>query len=109
VSVSDVTATEGNKGWTTVSVPLTLSHASSTPVTVRYTVTLGTASLADVKLPGGTQTVTFPAGSTQQSIQVSLKGDKVREPNETALVTITSATGASIARSLGTITIVNDD
>jgi hypothetical protein len=109
VSIGDARVKEGNRGWTTVSVPLTLSQPSATPVTVRYRVTLGTASLGDVRLPAGIQTITFPAGTTQQTIRLSVRGDRVRERDETVLVTITGAIGASITRSVATVTIVNDD
>jgi hypothetical protein len=109
VSVSDVRVNEGDRGWTKVTVPVTLSPRSSRSVTVRYRVSLGTASLGDVKLPNGVQTVTFAPGTTRATIQLSVRGDRTRERNETVLVTIISATGASITRSVGTVTIVNDD
>ncbi|MGD9648632.1 MAG: Calx-beta domain-containing protein, partial [Pirellulales bacterium] len=53
-------------------------------------------------------TLTFAAGETTKTIDVLVTGDTVVEANETFLVRLTSASGATIATSQATGTIVND-
>jgi subtilisin family serine protease len=54
-------------------------------------------------------TVTFPAGSTSQSFNVSILADGLIERAETFKVTLLDSTGASIEDDEGLATIVDDD
>ncbi|MFL6245050.1 MAG: kelch repeat-containing protein, partial [Thermoanaerobaculia bacterium] len=54
-------------------------------------------------------TVTFPMGTTTQTITIKVKGDNSLEPNETFFVNLSGATNATIADAQGQGTITNDD
>ena len=108
ISINDVSVTEGNSGTKPATFTLTLSAASASPVSVTYATANGTASApTDYAALGGT--VTFPAGTTTQTLSVLVNGDTTAEPNETFTVNLSGASGATIARAQGTGTIVNDD
>jgi len=119
VSVGDASVLEGSSGTRSLVFPVTLSRASSSPVSVHYVVAGVTASGgskpgggADFKTVSGT--VSFPAtgGETavSQSVKVSVFGDTVDESNETLSVTLSSpSVGFSLGRSVGTGMIVDDD
>ena len=67
VSVGNATVTEGNSGTSTFNVPVTLSRASTTTVTVIVTTVAGTAK-AGTDFQSKTQTLTFAAGVTQPEL-----------------------------------------
>jgi len=112
VSVEDASATEGNL-LKIIRVPVRLSAASKSTVTVKYSVVAGTAGSQDALVPM-TGTMTFTpnrrTGLTPTVLYIPLIviGDRTVEPNETLSVTIT-ATGADVKRGAATVTIVNDD
>jgi hypothetical protein len=109
VVVAGLKAKEGNKLTTPFTFSVTLSDRPLTPVTVSYATASGTAtSGADFVATSGT--LTFPAGVMAQTITVYVKGDKVRENNETFSVNLLKAsTNAYIDVGQGVGTIVNDD
>ena len=108
LSINDVSVTEGNSGTTAATFTVTLSAASTSPVTVTYATANGTATAgSDYTATGGT--VTFPAGSTTQTLTVTVNGDTTVEPNETFFVNLSGAAGATIAEAQGIGTITNDD
>ncbi len=110
VSIDSPRVTEGNSGSKNLTFTATLSKASADQVTVNYadagtgTATSGTDYTA---ISGGT--LTFAAGTTSQTLDVSVTGDADSEANETVVVTLSGATNATIATATGTGTIVNDD
>ena len=53
--------------------------------------------------------VTFPAGSTSQTVSVTVNGDTVAEASETLNVTLSGATNATIGDGTAQGTITNDD
>jgi subtilisin-like proprotein convertase family protein/streptogramin lyase len=87
---------------------VSLSSASSVPVTVNY-------STADVSATSGSDytatsgTITFDAGVTTRTILVSTSDDTDVEGDETFVVNLTAATGAVIQDSQGVATIQDDD
>jgi hypothetical protein len=108
VSVADASVTEGNTGSKTVAVTVTLSGPKSSAVTVAYTTVAGTATAGtDYTTISGT--LTFAAGVTSQTINVTIKGDKVKEPNETFQVVLSNPSGATLGTSTATVTILDDE
>src|SRR5262249_3849147 len=69
----------------------------------------GTATAASGDYTGGTGTLTFLPGQTVKTITVFVNGDTTPEPNETFIVQISGATGATIGTNLTTSTILDDD
>jgi hypothetical protein len=108
LSINDVTVTEGNSGTTNAVFTVTLSPVASQTVMVDYATAAGTATLGSdyVTSPG---TLTFPPGTTTQTLTVQVIGDAVFEPDETFFVNLSNPAGATLARAQGVSTISNDD
>jgi len=109
LGIGDFNATEGDSGTKVFAFPVTLSTASTAPVTVRYATANGTATTANRDYSKVSGTLTFQAGSTSQVVNVGVRGDTKREANETFYVNLSGATGAAIADGQGVGTILNDD
>jgi hypothetical protein len=108
LSVGDATVVEGNSGTANLLFTVSLSKAATGPVTVQYGTADGTATAgSDYTAKSGT--LTFAAGETSKTISVAVKGDTVVEANETLALTLSSATGATIADGSAIGTIGNDD
>jgi hypothetical protein len=108
VTIDDPAVAEGSNGQQDLAFTLTLSAASASEVVVSYKTSNGSAGEGDyVVIPSGK--VTFAAGETTKDVTIQVKGDTKIENDETFTLKLTSATGASIADSSGTGTILNDD
>ncbi|HEY1600283.1 MAG TPA: cellulose binding domain-containing protein [Pirellulales bacterium] len=108
LSVSDVSQAEGNSGTTNFLFNVTLSAASTAPVTVKYATANGTATAgSDYTATSGT--LTFAAGQTTKQVAVPVIGDTTPESNETFSLVLSSPTGATLTRATATGTILNDD
>jgi probable HAF family extracellular repeat protein len=106
ISIDDVTVTEGST--TTAIFTVSLSAASSQPVTVGYATADNSATAAG-DYQTASSTLTIPAGQTTGTITVLMKGDRLGEANETFFVNLISPTNATIADSQGVATIVDDE
>ena len=109
ISIADASVTEGDVSDTTLSFDVTLSVASPGVVTVDYTTNNGTATVADGDYDAGASTLTFGAGETSKTIDVTVHGDATYEADEHLTVDLSNASGATIADDSGTGTITNDD
>jgi len=109
LSVADATVFEGDSGTSAVAVAVTLSAAYPEPVTFRYQTADGFATQAGGDYQPANGIVTIPAGVTSTVITVNALGDTVRETDETFTLTVSAPVNASIAKAVGTITIVDDD
>ena len=83
VAIAGGSATVGNS----IQFPITLSAASSTPITFTYTFLAGSAPLSDITGTGGTFTV--PVGATTATITVPVVGDSTGT-NETFTVKLSN-------------------
>jgi PKD repeat protein/disulfide oxidoreductase YuzD len=108
LAISDQTLTEGDSGTTTLTFTVSLSAASSQPVTVNYATANGTA-IAGSDYTATSGTLTFAAGQTTQTLSVQVIGDKVYEPTETFFINLSSATNATIADAQAVATILDND
>ena len=87
---------------------MTLSAASTQPVSVTYATADGTATApSDYAAANGT--LTFNPGETSKSISVNVVADLAIEQDEALTVTISGAVGATIAGAGATGRITNDD
>ena len=109
ISIADRAVPEGDAGTTMAVFTLTLSAPSSTnTVTVMYQTADGTAlQPGDYTTASGT--VTFPPGTTEQTLSVPVIGDTLSEDNETFFVNLSAPTNATIARAQAVGTILDDD
>jgi hypothetical protein len=100
---------EGNSGTTNALIPVSLSNGSFQTITVDYA-TANNSAIAGSDYTGVTGTLTFPPGTTTQSISVPIIGDPDDEGNETFFINLSNQTNATfISNSQSTVTIVNDD
>ncbi len=109
ISVANASVTEGNVGDTTLSFDVTLSVASAGTVTVDYTTTDGSATLANSDYDAASDTLTFDPGQTTKTVDVTVHGDTTHETDEGLTLDLSNANGATIADDSGTGTITNDD
>ena len=108
LSIGDATTTEGHSGTKSAVFTVTLSAPSPQTVAVNYTAANGTAA-AGSDYAATTGNLTFAPGSTSRTLAVAITGDTLVEPDETLVVNLTSPVKATIARSQGRGTILNDD
>lgn len=114
VNIGNVTVAEGNAGTTPATFAVTLSQASSLPVSVGYAAPPPVQPVGDATANGDYQatsgTVTIPAGSMSATVQVPVYGDTSAEPNEIFYVHLSNPTGgATVGSHHGAGTIANDD
>jgi chitinase len=106
ITIADTTVVEPASSTAARTFAVTLSAASTTPVTVDYQTVDGTAAApADFTTASGT--VTFNPGETAKTLAVSVVGDGAPEASETFTVMLDSPTGATIADGSATATIVD--
>jgi len=109
IAIAAASVVEGAAGTTARAVfAVTLSRASSTPVTVRFATADGTAKAgSDYTARSGT--LTFPAGTTRREVAVTIKGDATAEADETFTVGLSAPSGATLAADKAIGTITDDD
>jgi hypothetical protein len=108
LAVNDVTVAEGNSGTTSATFTVTRAVTTTTTVTVSYATADGTATApGDYQATSGT--LTFQPNETQKTVTVAVVGDTAVEANETFLVNLSNASGATISDAQGVGTITNDD
>src|SRR5207245_1293848 len=109
--ISDAGRIEGQSGTTDFIFDVPLLAPSSGRVTVQYHTTDGTATAGDdYEATSGTLTFAADApGAVSLPIVVHVLGDRRQEPNETFFVDLDPAANATISRSRGVGTIINDD
>jgi hypothetical protein len=109
VVISNVNKKEGNSGLTTFTFPVTLSAAPLSTVTVDWSTANGTA-LAGVDYLAASGTVTFPAGVSAKTVNVSVIANTVLSVNKTFYVNLSNpSANAYLGDTQGAGTIVNDD
>ncbi len=109
ITIANVSLNEGNSGTSSAAFAVTLSNASSQTITVNFsTADVSAAAGTDYVAASGSLTFT-PGGSLTQSINVTVNGDTMLEPNESFNVNLSGAVNASIADNQGVGTINNDD
>ncbi len=113
LSIDSPIVAEGNAGAKDMTFTVTLSAASGRQVTVDYAVDStdpGTATSGTDYAPVSSGTLTFAAGTTSQTVTVSVTGDAVEEPDKTVRLTLSGPTNATLGTAAtGVGTIVDDD
>ena len=108
ITIFDVSTTEGQNGTKTVSFSLRLSFASASDVTVAYSTANGTAT-AGTDYDAASGTLTIPAGQLIRTIEVTVRGDRKREPDEVFYMNLANPAGATIVDGQAQGTLRNDD
>lgn len=113
LAVQDISTPEGNSGKHAVVFTVTLTPASTAPVTVVWTTANATA-ISDTgsgtgDFEGLNASLTFAPGETSKTVSINVLGDTTIEPDEYFTFTISNPVGATIGRAQARATIVNDD
>ena len=106
--IADVNVIEGNSGTTNAVFNVSLSAPSAQTVSVSYE-TIDGSAFAGNDYVASSGSVTFTPGQTQGIITVPVNGDTIIESNDIFFVNLFNPTNATISKSLGTATIINDD
>ena len=110
LSVTDVSAYEGDSGTKIFAFSVNLSAPAPAPVTFEIATQDGTATVADDDYVSNSLTAqTIPAGQQTYQFEVTIKGDLNIEPGETFSVNVSNAAGAIVIDGQGQGTIQNDD
>ena len=108
ISITDKTQLEGNSGSANFDFAVTLSNPSDQTITVNYATVDGTATQpSDYTSTSGT--LTFMPGDLSKTVNVSVNGDNVFEPDETFTVHLSTVMNATIADADGAGIIQNDE
>ncbi|MBC9206807.1 cellulase family glycosylhydrolase [Roseomonas aerophila] len=105
LSVGDVTVSEALHSLT---FTVTLSSASSLPVSVDWGTADGSAT-AGADYVGGGGKLVFAPGQTSQTVTIGLLPDAVHEGRETFALNLSNVSGASINDGHAVATILDDD
>jgi hypothetical protein len=116
VGAGDASVVEGQAGTRLVKVLVSVSGAPGTAaVSVPYTVSGVNATWGRTPVSGNdfggplSGTLTFTGNTVAQYVSIPIYGDTRVEGDETIHVTLGAVTGATVTRSQGTITIIDDD
>lgn len=108
LSMADVSLREGNTASSTAIFTVTLSEASTVPITVQYATSDGTA-IAGQDYTAVTGSLTFEPGQLSQTIAVPVLADTLVEADETFSITLSQVVNAIVADGQALGTIQNDD
>ena len=109
ISISDASVVETNAGTTTITFNVTLSAPGAQTIAVNWATANGTATTTDNDYVAASGTVAFGVGDTSEPVTITVNGDAKFEPNETFVVNLSNAVGATIGDNQGVGTITNDD
>lgn len=104
----DVFVTEGDAGTTPALVPVTLTVASSRPITVSYT-TYDIDALSGFDYQGDAGTLTFATGETSATLVVPVLGDLLDEDDEVFGVQLSDPHNVILGASVSAVHILDDD
>jgi autotransporter-associated beta strand protein len=108
ISINDAFVSEPEAAGTSdATFTVSLSNASSAPVTVDYATADGTATAPDDYNAVTATTLTFAPGQASKTVNVTVNFDALTEGDETFAVNLSNAGGASIADATGTGTITD--
>jgi len=111
LAINDVVIVEGNAGTTNAVFTVSLTGTATGTVTVDFQTNDETAMSVGMPIDyqAVTNTLTFPSGTTSQTISVPIVGDTILEPDEFFVVNLSNPVGAVLGDSRGRATIQDDD
>ena len=111
VSISSPSVAEGDGGSATLSFKVALDAASGREATVDYAEGAGTATAGTDYTALTAGTLTFAAGETGKTLDVTVAGDALAEANETVVVALSGPANAALSTTAATATgtITDDD
>ena len=108
LSVEDIVVSKGKSGTTNAQFTVTLSAPSALDVAVQYATSDGSATAgSDYIATSGT--LTFAAGQTRKTVNVTITGDSTSEVSENFTLNLSAPTNAMLSRTQAKATIINND
>lgn len=107
IGVDDLSVTEGD-GASVATVTVGLSSPSGKTVSVAFETGSGTAT-AGVDYSSRSGRLTFPAGTTEATIDIPIQGDTLDEADETLEIVLSGPVAASLGDALATVSLLDDD
>lgn len=105
--IEDASVTEPDTNNTVMEFNVVLSGVPTTTVSVGFSTVTGTAGTTDFKAETGR--LVFAPGETRKKIPITVYGDRADEADETFQVRLSAPLGASLLRSQGIGTILDND
>lgn len=109
VSINDISQSEGDSGTSTFQFTVTLSAASGKTIGLDYATQDGTATTADSDYVSTSGSLSFTAGQTSKTIDVTVNGDTDNEGDQDFTVLLNNYSNLTGTSTTGTGTILNDD
>ena len=107
ISINDVTVAGSSAGSVQANFTLTLSSSTAETVSVDYSTVNGTAT-AGTDYSEVTSRLVFSPGQVSQTLSIQIKGNTLDEGTEFFLINLTNAVNATVGRSQGRGTILNN-
>jgi hypothetical protein len=108
LSIGNALVVEGDRGRSQLQFTVSRSGSGEGTVTVSYRTVAGTA-LAKSDYNAASGTLIFQPGVWNQTITITVKTDRRREPDETFTVELLNTFGGTVSDAVATGTILNDD
>jgi len=108
LSIGDASVVEGNRRGSQLQFTVSRSGSGEGTVSVNYRTVAGTA-LAKSDYTAASGTLVFQPGVLSQTITITVKSDRTREPDETFTVELFNAVGGTVGDAVATGAILNDD
>jgi Calx-beta domain-containing protein len=108
LSINDIVVNETDSGLFGYDFTISLSAPSANLVSVHVATQNGSAT-GDVDFVAGGIDLDIQPGKTSQTVQVFIKGDTIVEGTEQFFVNLSNPVNATIAKSQGAATIIDDD
>lgn len=109
LSVGDVSIAEGDSGTKTLTVGVDLGIARSVPVFFDIATSNGSATAGSDYVANALMQQEIPAGATHRDFSIIIKGDTVKEPDETILVTLSNVSGTYASDPEAVATIIDEE
>jgi len=109
LSLGDASVTEGNAGTQVLNFPITLSKATTVPVSFNLRTIAGSASAGEDFVSVSSFKQTIAAGQTSATLSVTVNGDTVAEGDEVFYVDAQQLVGVTAGDNVAAGTILNDD
>jgi hypothetical protein len=106
LAITDTSVAQSTGSTVTAQLTVSLTPASGQVITVPYSTVDGTA-VAPKDYQAASGVLTFAPGQTVMTVPVTVQDDRFAEPTRTFGVALGTATGATVSRASGTITVTN--
>lgn len=109
LSVGDVSISEGDSSTKTLKLSVELGIARDSATFFDIATSNGSATAGSDYVASSLVQQEIPAGATSKEFAITIKGDTIKEPDETILVTLSNNVGSYLSDSEAIATIVDEE